>query len=129
MDAHAEMQRLLKQLNDANARITSGQPLVAPVESPAPAAAPATPPVTAEQIAAIVETELKRAMPPRMGMVQSLDDFFTRALPPAELQAFKAYRDQGAPGLQALVASTELYPIAELLWDTIKEHALKAQKA
>lgn len=107
MNAQDEMQGLLDKL----ARLNTAAPF--PL-------APKPEPVTPEQIAAIVDASLKRAMPQLMGMVQSLDDFFNKALPADELAAFKKYRDDGAPGLVELMASSTLYPIAQLLWDEIK---------
>jgi hypothetical protein len=119
MDAQAELKRLTEQLNQMNQR----QGLT-PITTPATIAAPQVP-VTADQVSAIVEASLKRAMPELMSMVKSLDDFFDKALPPDDLAAFKAYRDQGAPGLKELMASDTLHPIAQLLWDEIKSHAIK----
>jgi hypothetical protein len=66
-------------------------------------------------------------MPQLIGIVQLLDDFFAKALPAAELAAFKEYRDKGAPGLEELLKSDTLHPVAQLLWDEIKTNVGKAQ--
>jgi hypothetical protein len=122
MDYQAQMQSLMTRLH----AMQSGQPLQPEVATTAPPQ-PAQQAITPDQIAAIVDASLKRAMPQLMGMVNTIDGFFNRALPPEELAAFKAYRDQGAPGLKAMLDSDTLFPIAQLMWEMIKENAKNAQ--
>lgn len=112
MDSAAELQRLQAQIT----AMTLGQSTAPP---------PAEKPVTADQVAAIVDAAITRAMPQLIGMVQVIDEFFSKALPPEELEAFKAYRDAGAPGLRELLASENLHPVAQLLWDEIKNTQVK----
>lgn len=118
MDAQVEIQNLMRQLNNLNTR----QPITDQPQQPEAQA-----PATAAQVAEIVESSLKKAMPQLMGMVQLVDDFFQRALPPEELAAFKGYRDAGAPGMKELIESDRLYPIAQMLWDEIKTAATPAE--
>lgn len=129
MNAESELKRLAEQLNQLNMRQQGivGNPIFPPIPTNEFQQTPQQGPVTADQVSSIIETSLKRAMPQLMGMIQSIDDFFVKALPPDELAAFKTYRDQGAPGLKELMESGALYPVAQLLWDEIKSQATKQQ--
>lgn len=62
-----------------------------------------------------------RAPPPQLAAVAQFDQVFERALAPGDLAAFKEYVADGAPGFDKLLAGDALYPIAQLLWETIKE--------
>lgn len=79
---------------------------LAKIPSTAPAAAPAGPDMS--KLAAIV------------GQAENL---FQRALPAQDYAAFHAYTQAGAAGFSDIMKSEALYPIVQLLWETIKENA------
>lgn len=52
----------------------------------------------------------------------AIEGFIKRALPEADYAAMRDYVERGAPGFKALTESDVLYPIMQLLWETIREH-------
>jgi hypothetical protein len=53
--------------------------------------------------------------------VGKIDAMLQRALPAEDFADLKVYADAGAPGFAALLEGEALYPLAQLLWETIRE--------
>lgn len=90
--------------------------------------APAQPPgMTAEQVRQIVAEELAARTPAAspaqaMARLEQFDKVFQKALPAEDFMAFQKYVAAGAPGFADLLTTDKLNPIAQLLWETIKEN-------
>jgi hypothetical protein len=90
-------------------------------------AAPAPAPVyaTVDQVQALIDARLKAAPDPLLARVQLLtaqaEGLLQRALPAADFAAFQQYLAGGAPGFDALLKTEALHPLAQLLWEIIKE--------
>jgi len=99
------------------------------VQPPTVAGYPAPAYVTADQVRAIVGEQLKSlnaAPSPDLARLQTVfnqvGDLAKRALKEDDYKALQAYITGGAPGFANMLTGDALYPIMELLWDTIKEN-------
>ena len=86
--------------------------------------------VTMAQVQDAITERLKGLAPPAapdaavarlMAVVGKVDAMLQRALPADAIADLRVYADAGAPGFDALLAGEALYPIAQLLWETIRE--------
>lgn len=125
-----------------NAQITPqnpfGVPGLSPGMSPAvagyPGAAQPTMFVTADQVSAMLEARLKALVPPQPAgpdlsrlhvVLQQVDDLARRALPDADYKALHGYLAScitGERDFGTMLKSEALFPIMQLLWETIKEN-------
>jgi len=86
--------------------------------------------LTVDQVKAIVSEQLHalgaQPMTPDLTKLQNvvaqLDDVFKRALSVEEYGALQAYVNAGGAGFIAMLNTDTLYPIVQLLWETIKEN-------
>jgi hypothetical protein len=85
--------------------------------------------MTIEQVQQIVDARLKelnpgpaKAMQQLQNSMQAFESMFQRALPAADYKAFQEYVANGSPGFNDILQSDKLFPLAQLLWETIKEH-------
>ena len=79
-------------------------------------------PINAEQVQAMIDASIKSSMVAVQSPLAQFDSIFQRALPKEDFAAFTAYVSRGAPGFSELLNSDKLDPIAQLLWETIKEN-------
>lgn len=89
---------------------------------PNPAAARPATFVTEQQVRAWIEEAFAQRIPAVQQRLQGFDAMFAKALPKDDYAAFQQYMAAGSPGFDQLLASDKLYPLVQLLWDTIKEH-------
>lgn len=93
---------------------------------PVPTPMPPIGGVNETQIRTIMQEELAKLAPNVQGnlnqALEPLRAMFNSALADDDLKQFKEYLEKGAPGFGQLLASDKLYPIAQLLWETIKEN-------
>jgi hypothetical protein len=85
--------------------------------TPAPAVS-----MTPQDVQAMIDASLSRALAPVASPLAQFDSIFQRALPADDFAAFTGYVQRGAPGFGELLKSDKLDPIAQLLWETIKEN-------
>ncbi len=100
-------------LAELQAMMAAGQfPLVPPAaQIPAPHL----------DIPAMIKAEFDRRMPAMQSSMSKFEDVFKRALSAEDYVEFTCYAQAGAPGFNELLASDKLFPLAQLLWETIKE--------
>lgn len=93
--------------------------------TPTGAIQPPTPALTAEMVSQMIDERLKAVAPPAIerlaGISAQFEQVFQAALPKEDYEAFHAYVANGSPGFDKLLAGDTLHPIAQLLWETIKE--------
>lgn len=112
----------IKQLAKTNPALLQ-QLGITPQTAPAPAQAP----LTADMVRSIVDermASLSAAQPAAKAQttMAQLDQVFAKALSADDYNAFAEYLSAGSPGFNDLLAGDALNPIAQLLWETIKEH-------
>ena len=78
--------------------------------------------VTAQDVQAMIDASLKQTAQVAASPLAQFDTIFQRALPSEDFAAFTAYVQNGAPGFADLLQTDKLDPIAQLLWETIKEN-------
>lgn len=92
--------------------------------------------LTQEQVSAMIDERLKAytaqvqqqapaaqpAMTKLASVIAQAEGVFQRALPPADYKAFQEYTQSGGKGFDEILKSEALYPIVQLLWETIKEN-------
>lgn len=87
---------------------------------------PPAPALTAEAVQRMIDERIAKAMSaPPAPAVQRLAQFeqvFQRALSAEDYAAFQQYVAGGSPGFAEMLAGDKLHPIAQLLWETIKEN-------
>lgn len=99
------------------------QPLV-----PKPGAWPQAPSpmLTEESVRAIIAEEFeKRGTAPTVQfqkIIAAADVLFKKALPQEDFAAFAAYMQSGSPSFNDMLESGKFDPLAQLLWETIKEN-------
>jgi len=100
-------------------------PAIPPRPDPASIPMPPAPygGVTADQVRQIVDQRLQETMPRLQNTLASFEAIFQRALSADDYAAFHKYVAAGSPGFNELLAGDKLHPIAQLLWETIKENA------
>jgi len=81
--------------------------------APAPAATPAPPPP-----APAAAPDLSRLL----AVLSQVDDLAKRALSADDYKAMYAYMQGGAADFGQMMAGEALFPIVQLIWDTIKEN-------
>lgn len=83
-----------------------------------------------EQVQAAITERLKGLAAPAPGdalmarlqaVAAQAEDLLQRALPAADYAAFQKYVADGGPGFEAMLKGEALYPLAQLLWETVKE--------
>lgn len=98
-------------------------PALAPMPAPPQAVAPQGLAITEERMAAMMDAAIAKHMPGAVKVMQAFESVFQRALAPDDYKAFVQYTQNGSPGFDKLMASDKLDPIAQLLWETVKENA------
>lgn len=78
--------------------------------------------VTEAQIAALINKAFTEHMPDMHRAVQSFEVVFAKALAPEDYAAFQNYVANGSPGFAAMIEGGAFHPLAQLLWETIKEN-------
>lgn len=53
---------------------------------------------------------------------KAFESVFAKALTPTDFQAFQQYVAAGSPGFAAMLEGGKFDPLAQLLWETIKEN-------
>lgn len=87
-----------------------------------PAPTPAT--LTIEQVRQIVDERLAASAPPApvVARLAQFEQVFQKALSADDYATFQQYVAAGSPGFAEMLAGDKLHPIAQLLWETIKEN-------
>jgi hypothetical protein len=103
-----------------------GSPLLPPPNLPVQPMAIAPPlayqpNVSEEKIRAIMAEELNRHMPRFQTFNDQFETIFKSALSEEEYKAFHEYVAAGSPKFDEILKSDALHPIAQLLWEAIKE--------
>jgi hypothetical protein len=83
---------------------------------------PVAMPLTEQRVQAMIESAILRRMAAVKSPLSQFDAIFQRALSSEDFAAFTKYVQTGAPGFDAIMKSDKLDPIAQLLWETIKEN-------
>lgn len=117
-DASQSMEIALARLR----AIPGGSALLTATTPPAP-----TPTVQQsmgeEQMRQLLREELDKYLGPQLRAIfNEVESIFQRALSPADYQAFKEYTTGGSPGFERLTQGEQLFPLAQLLWEVIKEN-------
>jgi hypothetical protein len=88
-------------------------------------AQPSAPALTADAVQRMIDERIAAAMRPAQAPVAErlaqFEQVFQRALSAEDYAAFQQYVATGSPGFAGLLAGDKLHPIAQLLWETIKE--------
>lgn len=79
------------------------------------------PPMTPQSVQAMIDASIQHSMASVQSPLAQFDAIFQRALSEEDFTAFTKYVQAGAPGFDVIVKSDKLDPIAQLLWETIKE--------
>lgn len=106
----------VQQMLKANPNLLQQLGLSPPAPSPAA--------LTADQVRQIIDERIAAAAPAPPALMAKLEKFeqvFRRALPAADYAAFQKYVADGSPGFAEILAGDKLHPIAQLLWETIKD--------
>ena len=91
-------------------------------------AAPAVAPLTAEIVSQMIDDRIKASQnsPAPVQQLASItaqfEQVFQNALSKTDYDAFHAYVAAGSPGFAEMLTTDKLHPIAQLLWETIKEN-------
>jgi len=111
-----------KSMEELEAMLQPGGPLN-PHQNRVPMLMPKTPQfTTALDVQTMIDASLARTVQAAANPLSQFDTIFQRALPAEDFAAFTAYVSLGAPGFGDLMATEKLDPIAQLLWETIKEN-------
>jgi hypothetical protein len=111
---------------DLQAMMLPGGALSCYPAAPIPSSLPhfaASPSLTAQDVQAMIDASISRSITVVHSPLEQFDSIFQQALSPDDFAAFTTYVQDGAKGFSDLMKSDALHPIAQLLWETIKEHA------
>lgn len=110
----------LAPMGDLRAQLAAAGMMMPPMPV-RPPAMPTTQGLNEAQVLALIDKALVERVAASPAN-KAFESVFAKALTPADFQAFQQYVAAGSPGFAAMLEGGKFDPLAQLLWETIKEN-------